>query len=1415
MQYRELLDLLAHVGKDPSRLIFEDELTGIHNRRFFLSYLEHKIRWERDDDFPLSLLMIDLDHFKEINDRHGHDTGDQALLWMATVLKEVGGDQALAVRYGGDEFMLMLPQATRSDAREMADRLLQRTQDRPFRLRDADVSVPISLSIGFATAPQDATNGSDLFQAADTALFHAKHTGKNQASSFSEVDPEKVFPKTALYRLKATGIAGREEELAVVSEALDKLASGTSQFLVAEAAPGMGKTTFIEAVRRNLVGDDTFCVARVSGDAQEGYRPYYLTGRILLNLLSQRDDQGAGIMEGVTREELAHLAHVLPQLADENLDVAEVGDSARRQNIFATLAQVLPKAADFRPLVLLVDDLQLADEASLLLLRVLMQRPDMPILVCGSSAETMRFSGEEEASPLERFISLRVDNLELHRIKLKPLTPDGIHEYLKTVFPRLQTPDGFEEDLTTITQGNPLFLGEIIRKLVHDGKVALVGQEWVIEPLEAGYLPRSLEEIVKQKIAALDEEERSLLERASTIGEDISLSALTGSSEMNESRVQGFLDRAETLGLVSLDFQVNDEVMRFLGKRVLDITYGAMEQDRRKEMHAQVANYQEGLYQKRLLPSASLLAYHFKRAENQEKAKRYEQVQLGANYSVFDADEAASYTGEVVEVEPDEVETESRLDPESIPRVPFVLRTLMSTVRNIQLYPPESKSIAEALRDLHDAIDAILDTNERLHLSQAQRALLANGQRLDVSRYSMLARSFIDLLTKTEIQGIIFKRGVTRDQIRDLLNALVNLKLEAISPGFWRDFTTEHGLDRIELRQVRYSRLRRKKGRATIRQAVAEEEELGPEELAAIPTILRFLQGTAQNAKLYPLDSKPVSKSIEQLRASLQEVLSRHPTLSLARAGDSLLVNGARIDTTGFAPLASSSVEFLESAGLDSITFSSGLPISELLAFIEAIRTPAEASQQPDFWEQLGQEKDLTSISFNQRRYVAGMVQTLLSAVDVEIEEEDIDEDEAARFAERMTEEPLEALRDSLPRFGKELLVKGEHRLLKQLLRRLFDDFENQTPTEREMTVLACHALLDGLMLGLQHKFTELAVNSILDALSHETEPRVLQEMATTLYGMAGCCLYFSDYQTASRILSELRARKRSIAHAGDGKGSLARLLDRRLDNTAIDLLKDDLKSAAGDRQERAAQVIGNLGRNSIPLLIDVIKEEKDFRTRQISARLLSEQGPEAGEQIRRALVTEVTVEQRFRLLEIIDTVTRNLRAELIFCFGDSSAKIRRAAFRLFERLHQDDLIETILPMARDSDSAVAKGAIRSIAHLRSAAAVAALSKILEETDQPRVATACCQALGELRSPDCIEPLAMVLSKKKLFRRRWDPQVRVTAAMALRHIDHPKARAALKRFGGDQEVSVRQLARPDPPIDFDDTPVPETEADES
>jgi diguanylate cyclase (GGDEF)-like protein len=1393
MQHRDLVDLLAHVGRDPSCLIFEDELTGIYNRRFLLSYFEHKVRWDSQEDYPLSLLIIDLDRFKDVNDRLGHEVGDQTLAWMASLLKEVAED-GLPVRFGGDEFVVVLPKTGRDGARQIADHLLTRTRARPFRLRDTQVAVPITLSIGFATAPEDASSGRGLYHAADMALLHAKQSGRDQLASASEADPAGTFSQAALYRLRATGIAGRDAELGVVANALEELSRGRSLFVIFEAAAGMGKTTLLETVRENLVGDDDLCIALVSGDSHEGYRPYYLASRVLTTLLNQRDDKGAALLEKLTPEELDHLALLLPQLDQLREREGQHDHSAKRQVVFATLAKLLPSAADSRPLILLVDDLHFADAASLLLLRTLIQTQSLKTFVCGSSPEFLHKETDEDATPLEQFFSAYHRDLDIRRVKLRTLEEEDISDYLRGVFPRLRTPPGFEAELARTTQGNPLFLSELIRKLVLDRKIKLVNQEWVIEPLDEDYLPQSLEEALQDRIASLDNEARGLLARASAIGERIPLSVLAGSSGLDENYLLKLLDRAETQGLINLDFENNDTLIRFVAKKVQSMSYGGIDPDHRTALHEELADYVEGLYQQRVLAAPSLVAHHYDRSPNQDKAQHYTGLQTAFNQTLFDPEEAYTFAGELLE---EVLETEPRLKPESLPKVPRVLRAIMSAVRTIQFYPSESIRVAEALEELTKTLNGILDLNEHLSFSQAQHVLLVNGQRLDTSRYSLLASSFNELLTRSELQAVVFHRGVFEEEVKVLLLTLATLKPGSVDPNFWRDVSLANGLENIELRQVRYSRLRRRSSAPTAPRQIPEDERLGPKELRQIPKILRAYQGAMQNAKFYPLDSRPVGHAMGQLQEALERVLGAHPSLSLAAVDGSLLTNGVKLDTSGFEALASGFQESLQAAGLTSITFLPNLSPEELFKFAAAVKHPPPAGFDAGFWDTLSEREDIRHIAFNQRDYKMGAIQSFVGSVALTVDGEDSGDPEIDAFAQRIHGQPREALLAGLPAFGKELILKGKYSLFRQLFERLFEDYEKQDAPTRHATVRSCHSLNDGLFLGHQYRLAVPATDVLLSALQAETDPRVLHELGTLLHGMAGCAIQFADYDTAGRIFMGITERQRQLGKTEEDERKLSRLLSRRLDRGTGQLLKDDLTSNTSERQARAAQVIGGLGSTALHLLIDVIKEEQDFRTRRLAAELLTELGPSAGEQLKRSLITEVPVEQRFRILEVIDTVTRDLRTELAYAFGDVSPRIRRAAFRLFERLNDESLINLVIPLASDENLAIAKGAIRCLANLHSPKAALALISVLKETKEPKVAIPCCKALGQLGHPDAIDILADVLSKRKapFFRKKWDTQVRTSAILALKQISHPRVAKVLSRYEDDTDVQVRLAAR--------------------
>jgi hypothetical protein len=502
---------------------------------------------------------------------------------------------------------------------------------------------------------------------------------------------------------------------------------------MAEGAAGMGKTEFLEAIRRNLARSKTWQV-KVNGNSQEKFRPYYLASKIVEGLLKLRKDLGKNVFENLNPTELTCLAPIMPQLEIVGVPDVDQNEKEYREGIFRTVFQFFHKIIESRPLILFIDDIQFIDQASLLLFRHLILHGDFPIFICCTSLVSPEPKKTEETTPLGRFFAKYHEDLNIQKLSLTRLTAADIAKHIQGLFPNIQLPTHFVMDLADISQGNPLFFGEILRKLVLDEKITLIGQQWTIKQLEEGYLPRSLEEIVSGKIATLDEESKQMLDQVSALGEDVPLSMLIGSSEEMEAKVLEFIDKAATQGLLSSEFRVNDEVVRFLGKRILEITYGAIEPEQKEKIHERIGNYQETLYKKRLLPSAATLAYHFKRSTDQEKAGNYEKILTATNSKNFNSEEANYYSHEELS---EGMSTDTPIRPEDVPLIAKVIRDFMVAVRNIKLYPPGSKSIISVTHQSKKSFDQILQNNEIFNLAQIKQALIVNGQGITIPEFSL------------------------------------------------------------------------------------------------------------------------------------------------------------------------------------------------------------------------------------------------------------------------------------------------------------------------------------------------------------------------------------------------------------------------------------------------------------------------------------------------------------------------------------------------------------------------------------------------------------------------------------------------------------------------------------------------------
>ncbi len=154
-------------------LSFKDPLTGAYNRRYFMLRMEEEAKRHARFGEPVSLVLIDVDHFKPVNDRHGHGTGDVVLREVTHVLMENSRDFSIVTRYGGDEFAVLLVNTPKAGARRYAERIL----DVVARHRFAHGHLTVSM--GVATLPDDVCGADELLPAADRALYAAKQAGRN------------------------------------------------------------------------------------------------------------------------------------------------------------------------------------------------------------------------------------------------------------------------------------------------------------------------------------------------------------------------------------------------------------------------------------------------------------------------------------------------------------------------------------------------------------------------------------------------------------------------------------------------------------------------------------------------------------------------------------------------------------------------------------------------------------------------------------------------------------------------------------------------------------------------------------------------------------------------------------------------------------------------------------------------------------------------------------------------------------------------------------------------------------------------------------------------------------------------------------------------------------------------------------
>jgi diguanylate cyclase (GGDEF)-like protein len=171
---------LAEANSRLAQLAVTDGLTGLYNHRHFHERLALEVERSQRNGLPLSLFMIDVDHFKQYNDHHGHPAGDEVLRQLARLLGDNRRVNDVVARYGGEEFAIVLVDTAKFAAAKLAERLRERVAEHAFPAGESQPGGRLTISIGVGTCPDDAIDAENLVRAADAALYAAKHAGRDR-----------------------------------------------------------------------------------------------------------------------------------------------------------------------------------------------------------------------------------------------------------------------------------------------------------------------------------------------------------------------------------------------------------------------------------------------------------------------------------------------------------------------------------------------------------------------------------------------------------------------------------------------------------------------------------------------------------------------------------------------------------------------------------------------------------------------------------------------------------------------------------------------------------------------------------------------------------------------------------------------------------------------------------------------------------------------------------------------------------------------------------------------------------------------------------------------------------------------------------------------------------------------------------
>ena len=1391
-----------------AKLVFKDELTDLYNRRFLFSYLRDTLK-SCTPSAPVSLLMMDIDFFKKINDTCGHLEGDNVLKQLGGVIQSCIRKDEIAVRYAGDEFTVILPGQSRSDAAGFAEGLRAKVDNTAFKRRDTNAEpIKVAISIGIATAPEDGNQPDALIEEADKALYFSKRSGRNrisQAKSFSE---NAIVDRSLFNNFPCPVFIGRQQMMRELAEFIASLPDGHNSFVSLIGPSGIGKSRLMSELEKS---SNNFLALRVICSETDKYMPY----KAISNALKKAE---------------IPLDFKSPQSATEE----------DRHKLFENITSRLLDLSKHRPLALLMDEFQNIDDGSLEVINFLNESPKGRVVIIASMREDIFNNLAVTASSLNDFLVDMSISPKFKEIVLSPLDEEQTGMMISSLLPNRPLLTDFDLKVYQTTSGAPLFVEELIKNFVLKKYIINKEGNWVInlDQIQDHDWQSDMDKVISENLGMMESDTRQVVTRATVVGREVDLSVLAGVTRQGEAETMDAIDKATRMRIIAPVDAGKPDQFTFVNQRVQEAVYRNIDDSERQTIHKEVGDVTERMYQDDPEKVAGILAFHYDKGGDTEKATRFVQLAENVAQRAFRPEEAQAYYERKHNIIRSRIkEGVHPLNSEQMNLMKEILRGLITAAKNMKLYPGGSQQIVTSTNALIKSMNGILDEVNVLTLSEAKNDLQINTTAVDQKAFGASAPEILALLKQHYIKSCTFQRGISSTEIESFLRNLDNAPNKPFSlAGYWNKWLEEKQITNIGITQRAFIAV---KDRTSTSLAVPAQAkiEINEQNTPFFKDLLRYFCAAIENIRLYPVGSQLTIDAVSYVNKALANIFKFTSMINFSSVEDSLLINGTPVHPRTLGTATGTLARIIREYNLKSILIFQSVTQAELEKFLSLLSNiSSERKVSVGEWAELLDRQAITNIKIGAISYSTADARRgtykpqsaqAVPPPPAGIGSEPImdmpgsaaagppkrAEDVTAKVNRFLKGMPERLISDEFIGLLDKLIDAKDLNNFNQLISRFFQNFKQAKPEIRTQSHSFYLQILNKVQPAVRQLVMDQGWSYILEGLSSEKDSKIYPLIAEAASRHSLLYLEQGEYNALDKVIAAIANRQKVKPEAGGLAEEMIAKNNEVFSNIksspAFQGVLNNFKSTDAEVRGLARQILVGLGTVVIPELVQFLRDIEEAGPREEAVNVIAGMGPEAQPLFLNELNLLAEGGNAIHLSRVLDAAPAilnqapenvwNAFAEIVNNLLKREGTVREAAFDVIKKLDKDKALKICIPILSDKDKKLLLMALGTLAVLGYKEVTGPIISILKTSSDTDILQESCRALGKLNDEKAVPVLIEMLKQKRflgigLFGGVAD-EVRGSCAWALGNFKTAEAQDALKIALNDKSPSVRSAAR--------------------